>query len=394
MAIWTPQQRRRLEFVERELGKVRIPAEQLAERLHAITISQATEVVGPPPVPEDTEPQTLYPVQDITTTDWVIENGSGLNFFDKLDDDPAHDSAATSIAGPALSSTVTLKYAEFKLGRLDGNPVLTPSVDTGHTLAVTVRADPNPTDSSARPLAAEPDHTVRCDIYQGGLLKMAGANQTFGSTTFSDYTDTMTEAEAASISDYDNLRVRIGNAFTTLLYAWSPTADNDAGAWSASTGSDLYAMLDEFAGSGTHDSDTTYVTTGSSGGSAFSINFASEIKDPVSDSGTNFRIHITARNVGAGGMDQSNWTVKLMDPTTVRATDTFSLTGNSYQLKTFILSDAEMASIVNFDQLRLSIEAEWAGATSLSDVRVTEVHLRIAWPERLEVTRAALSLPA
>lgn len=114
-----------------------------------------------------------------------------------------------------------------------------------------------------------------------------------------------------------------------------PTSDVSDGAWLASTGSDLYAMLDETTAS---DSDYIYATSASTAEVGLGV-----ASDPVSSTGHIIRY----RAKGTGTL-----TVKLMQGTTTIATHVPTLT-TSYQDFSFTLSGAEADSITDYSNLRL-----------------------------------------
>lgn len=124
-------------------------------------------------------------------------------------------------------------------------------------------------------------------------------------------------------------------------YAY-PTADVTAGTWQASTGSDLYAMIDEETAS-----DTDYIYTNAAGACEIRL---LPVTDPVSSSGyaLNYRIWSPV-----GG----NAVVRLKQGATTIATWTHTglpTTATDYSQS---LSGAEADSITDHDDLRIEIEA-------------------------------------
>lgn len=114
-----------------------------------------------------------------------------------------------------------------------------------------------------------------------------------------------------------------------------PTSDISAGAWTASSGSDLYAMLDE-----TTASDADYITTSSA--SSSEVAFGTGL-DPLSSAGHTIRF----RAQGTGGL-----TVTLLQGATTIATYTPTITA-SYALYSYTLSGAEADAITNYGDLRV-----------------------------------------
>ncbi len=114
-----------------------------------------------------------------------------------------------------------------------------------------------------------------------------------------------------------------------------PESDVSAGAWTPSTGSDLFAMLDEST-----YSDADYITTSSA--STAEVAFGTGL-DPASSSGHIIRY----RAKGTGTL-----TVELYEGATLIATDVPAITG-SFQTFTWTLSGAEADDISDYADLRL-----------------------------------------
>ena len=133
--------------------------------------------------------------------------------------------------------------------------------------------------------------------------------------------------------------------FTPLLQATAlssavvqlirPTSDITSGAWSPSTGTDLFAMLDEVS-----PNDSDFITTTSTSTAEVGLSTAG---DPAVSTGHIIRY----RAKGTGTL-----TVSLIQGTTVIATNVPSLT-TSFQTYTFTLSGAEADSITDYSNLRL-----------------------------------------
>lgn len=126
--------------------------------------------------------------------------------------------------------------------------------------------------------------------------------------------------------------IALSGAVVQLL---RPDGDISSGAWLPSTGSDLYAMLDE-----TTADDGDYIYTTSASTAEVSLTNAG---DPAVSTGHIIRY----RAKGTGTL-----TVKLMQGTTTIATHVPTLT-TSFQTFTFTLSGAEADSITDYSNLRL-----------------------------------------
>lgn len=129
-----------------------------------------------------------------------------------------------------------------------------------------------------------------------------------------------------------DVRVQTPSATVQLL---RPTSDISAGAWTPSSGSDLYAMLDE-----TTFNDADYIQTTSA--STSEVKFGTGL-DPNSSTGHTIRY----RAKGTGTL-----TVTLREGATLIATHTPTLT-TSFQTFSFTLSGGEADSITNYGDLRL-----------------------------------------
>jgi hypothetical protein len=120
-----------------------------------------------------------------------------------------------------------------------------------------------------------------------------------------------------------------------------PTSDVSAGTWTASSGSDLYAMLDE-----TSASDADYIVT--TGASTCEVALGS-LTDPASSSGHIVRYRISATS---GGI-----TVRLRQGTTTVATWVHAPAPTSLTTYAQTLTSGEADSITDYTALRLQFEA-------------------------------------
>ncbi len=120
-----------------------------------------------------------------------------------------------------------------------------------------------------------------------------------------------------------------------------PVSDVTAGTWTASTGSDLYAMLDE-----TVASDADYIVT--TAASTCEVALGS-VSDPASSGGHVVRYRISANT---GGI-----TVRLRQGTTTIAAWTHNPAPSSLTTYAQTLSGAEADSITDYAALKLQFEA-------------------------------------
>lgn len=120
-----------------------------------------------------------------------------------------------------------------------------------------------------------------------------------------------------------------------------PIADAAAGAWAASTGSDLFAMLDEAAADDADYISTTYAST-------CEVALGS-LSDPAVSTGHKVRYRIAA--------DSGAIIVRLRQGTTTIATWTHAPAPASLTLYEQTLSSGEANSITDYTALRLQFEA-------------------------------------
>jgi hypothetical protein len=126
-----------------------------------------------------------------------------------------------------------------------------------------------------------------------------------------------------------------------------PTSDVSAGEWLPSSGGDLYAMLDEV-----EPDDVDYVYSGDSpSGDLFEVG-VSPLVDPQVDD-----LHIVRFRYRKEGTDVVNLTFSVMEGVTQRATWNRNNISESFVTGEYILSEAEAASISNYNNLRIRVEA-------------------------------------
>jgi hypothetical protein len=130
--------------------------------------------------------------------------------------------------------------------------------------------------------------------------------------------------------------------FSTVTAQYArPTSDVSSGTWTASSGSDLYAMLDETAAS-----DADYITTTGASTCEVALN---TLSDPSSSTGHIVRYRISA---SSGGI-----TVRLRQGTTTIATWTHASAPTSLTTYEQTLTGGEADSITDYSALRLQFEA-------------------------------------
>ena len=130
--------------------------------------------------------------------------------------------------------------------------------------------------------------------------------------------------------------------FSTVTAQYArPISDVSAGTWTASSGSDLFAMLDE-----TTASDADYITTTAASTCEVALG---TLSDPASSSGHVVRYRIAAN---AGGI-----TVRLRQGTTTIATWTHASAPTSLTTYAQTLTSGEADSITDYAALKLQFEA-------------------------------------
>jgi hypothetical protein len=134
---------------------------------------------------------------------------------------------------------------------------------------------------------------------------------------------------------------------TILAYVFvrygRPSSDLSAGAWTPSTGSDLYAMLDEETAN-----DTDYIETTTASTCEVALN---AVTDPATSSGQ----VVTVRAQSANGNDL---VATLMQGATTIATRTFTSLGASWADYTITLTGGECDAITDYADLSVTLEAQ------------------------------------
>jgi hypothetical protein len=168
--------------------------------------------------------QTGTPTSDITVNSWTPSTGATL--FDCIDE------ASVSVGDFITSSAGSTAACEVKL-----SAVSAPAVDT-----VTYRWNAWSTGSAA-------GEKGRADLYQGTTLKHTGANQSLsrGVAFNTTFTETLSSAERAAITDWTDLRIRFQattvGATETISVSWASLTTPQ------SNDSENYGIEDASAGS-------------------------------------------------------------------------------------------------------------------------------------------------
>lgn len=182
-------------------------------------------------------------------------------------------------------------------------------------------------------------------IYHGARM-----NSTIGSFATGELTLPMVWNRALSDAEMKSLAANPWQIFkgrrlpvaavVTAQYA-RPTSDVSAGTWTASTGSDLFAMLDE-----TSANDSDYITTTSASTCEVALG---SLSDPAVSTGHIVRYRISG---DAGGI-----IVRLREGGTTIANWTHNPAPASLTTYEQTLSGAEADSITNYAALKLQFEA-------------------------------------
>ena len=141
-----------------------------------------------------------------------------------------------------------------------------------------------------------------------------------------------------------------------------PDSDVSAGNWTPSTGSDLYAMIDEAS---TNDSDFISVDDVDGSTETCQVDLSS-VTDPVA---SNLHV-VTTRASEASGMGTISLNVTLKQGATTIAAKTFSTLTGSAADYTFTLSSAEANSITNYGALSLV----FASTDTMSMMTTTKIY--------------------
>lgn len=136
--------------------------------------------------------QYARPISDTLTGNWDPYPSTPTTLFDKVDEVTSDDDS-TYIVGDNAATVCALKLG----------PINTPSLDTGHIVHLLIRSD-----GSGGP--EKIDIRLVEDLGGGGELEIAAwNNQSNRSGSYADKALTVAEAEAATITDYENLHVEI-----------------------------------------------------------------------------------------------------------------------------------------------------------------------------------------
>lgn len=139
--------------------------------------------------------QYAVPIGDISKTDWSQRTGDGdADAFDELDE--GIDSGVTDDDTTSWQ-TATLNNGETRTIECLLGSVTDPTVHTGHTFKIRARASGT----------TGVDRAGVIYVYQGTTLISTSTSTTFN-LAYATKTHTISEAEAANITDYTDLRIR------------------------------------------------------------------------------------------------------------------------------------------------------------------------------------------
>ena len=126
-----------------------------------------------------------------------------------------------------------------------------------------------------------------------------------------------------------------------------PSSDISAGVWSASSGSDLYAMIDEVT-----PSDSDYIYGTSDGGTFCEIKLGS-LGDPVSAIG-----HVIRVRAFLDWIADLDLTITLRQGSSTTIATVVEPIGDTWENIVYTLSAAEANSITDYTDLRLRFQCE------------------------------------
>ena len=153
-----------------------------------------------------------------------------------------------------------------------------------------------------------------------------------------------------------------------------PDTDISKGGWTASTGTDLWEMINE-----TPASDTDYARSGDNPTTAETYEAAlSSVTDPVSSTGHVVRYRYQKNESGGGKATGIDLTVYLVENTTVIASQAHTDISVGYLDGSFTLTAGEADSITDYTDLRLRFTAQddASGArTSWAEVSFSELEV-------------------
>jgi len=169
---------------------------------------------------------------------------------------------------------------------------------------------------------------------------------------------TLSAAEANSISDYTNLSLifRSDEIAPTVTSKYPDATQGNSGNWTTDVGDE---ELHDHVGDPGNDAEYIVTPTMGAGGHNFFCTLGlPDLDDPVSP-----KEHALRLRAKYTGTDAATVTVKLRQNSTVISEHTFDLT-DSFSTQTFDLDPDEIATITDYHQLWLVVQAINTGTTS------------------------------
>ena len=139
--------------------------------------------------------QILVPNQTLTPSEWGVVGAAVARKHQAVDEGQPHDGDSTYVHTPAATGS---KVQWFALS----NPSTAPSGDTGHVIRMVAKLD----NSGIPP---SPGPTITVELYQGTTVVRATATFVVNTSTYTEYTYTLTTAEAAAIGNYNTLNFKV-----------------------------------------------------------------------------------------------------------------------------------------------------------------------------------------
>jgi len=165
-----------------------------------------------------------------------------------------------------------------------------------------------------------------------------------------------------------------------------PDADTSAGNWSASSGSSLYAMVDDAVASSSSSGDSDYITVTDSSGSAEACTLRlSDVGDPGDHTATSVKLRAYTDSF----YSSVTLNINLRDGTTSIKSANFT-PGTSFGAHTMSLSTTEAGNISDYTDLNIIITAT-DGFGMGSETRVSNIYFECPDMPPINVTPAHAS---
>lgn len=310
--------------------------------------------------------QAARPTSDVSLGGWLTDGGSSSSLYATIDETSPSDtdyvesptlslggSSATYVAGLGATITDPLTHAGWQwVYRYAGR-------NAGVELVVRLKM---------------------------GSTTIKTVTHSNASTSFTTATQNLSAAEAALITDFSALKMEMQASYPTSTSSTQTQVarpDDDVtndGAWSPTTGSFLYAMLDEAV---TDDGDLIYATT--AGTCVVSL-------DPV---------------VAAGASDSHVWvvrgrksvataivTTKLYCGATLIRTETISFTIAGFADHSYTLTESERTAITDWTDLRVSFFFDKDRSGAGAQAQISQTYVTVPEPRRGAISYAALTTPS